>query len=137
VVGVSEDLIGEYLAQLRAKLRAADADAILAEAEDHLRESVAAGLAVGLSEREAQQAASSSFGTVRAVIRAHQTRRGRAAMFVVGVTDLALPFLLRSTSYTNGGGGNRRPERGGEMGGEMGGAIGGRKSTARGRQAMV
>jgi HAAS domain-containing protein len=111
VVGVSEDPIGEYLAQLRAKLRTADTDAILAEAEDHLRESAAAGLAVGMSEREAQEAAISSFGTVRAVVRAHHIRKGRVAtdlimtawklawtgMFAVaasGVVALAMNALL-------------------------------------------
>ena len=47
---------------------------MLAEAEDHLRESVAEGLAAGLSEREAQEHAVSSFGSVRAVVRAHDAR---------------------------------------------------------------
>ena len=75
------DLIEEYLDQLRAGLRAApdQAELILAEAEDHLRETAAAGLAIGLTEREAQEAAISSFGQVRAVVRAHQARHGRVA----------------------------------------------------------
>jgi len=71
VVGVSADLMARYLDELRAKLRTPDADLVLAEAEDHLRESVAAGLAIGMSEREAQEAAISAFGSVRAVVRAH------------------------------------------------------------------
>lgn len=79
MVGVSEDPIGEYLTQLRAKLRTRDAALVLAEAEDHLRESVAAGLAVGMSEREAQEAAISAFGTVRTVVRAHHIRKGKVA----------------------------------------------------------
>ena len=43
------DLIEEYLRQLRAGMRLAPAEAelILAEAEDHLRETAAAGLATG------------------------------------------------------------------------------------------
>ena len=71
MVGVSGDLVARYLDELRAKLRTPDADLVLAEAEDHLRESVAAGLAIGMTEREAQEAAISAFGSVRAVVRAH------------------------------------------------------------------
>lgn len=73
--------VEEYLHQLRASLRTRpeETSRILAEAEDHLRESVAAGLAAGLTETEAAEAAISSFGTVRAVARAHQTPRGQAA----------------------------------------------------------
>ena len=75
------DLIGRYLAELRAGLRvpAAESELILAEAEDHLRETVAAGREAGMAEREAQQAATSSFGPVRAVVGAHHARRGRLA----------------------------------------------------------
>jgi hypothetical protein len=74
-------LVQEYLRQLRASLRtrAEETSRIVAEAEDHLRESVAAGRAAGLTETEAAEAAISSFGTVRAVARAHQTPRGQAA----------------------------------------------------------
>jgi hypothetical protein len=75
VVGVSADLIQSYLAELRAKLRVKDAGLILAEAEDHLRESVAGGLAIGMTETEAQEAAISAFGSVRAVVRAHRAKR--------------------------------------------------------------
>lgn len=87
------DPIQRYLAQLRADLPARDTERILAEAEDHLRETVAAGLAVGLTETEAQEAAISSFGSVRAVVRAHSIRpgnlvRGRTRMQVLG--DLVL-----------------------------------------------
>jgi hypothetical protein len=67
------DPLHQYLDQLRANLRTTDASLILAEAEDHLRESVAAGLRAGLTEIEAQEAAISSFGSVRAVVRAHQS----------------------------------------------------------------
>jgi hypothetical protein len=84
VVGVSaagRDLIAEYLDQLRASLRVApdEAELIVAEAEDHLRETAAAALAVGMTELEAQEAAISTFGPVRAVVHAHQARRGQVA----------------------------------------------------------
>jgi hypothetical protein len=70
------DLITGYLAEMRAGLRvpAAEAELILAEAEDHLCETAAAGMAAGMTELEAQQAAVSSFGPVRAVVRAHRRR---------------------------------------------------------------
>jgi hypothetical protein len=99
----------EYLSRLRASLRTrpAQTSRILAEAEDHLRESVAAGLRAGMTEVEAQEAAVSAFGSVRAVVRAHQTRRARAiaalggcamtswklaglSLLAFGVCDLAL-----------------------------------------------
>jgi len=72
------DLIGEYLNELRASLRLAPAEAelIVAEAEDHLRTTASAGLATGMTEREAQQAAISAFGSVGAVVRAHESRPG-------------------------------------------------------------
>ena len=84
MVGMSapgDDVVEEYLDQLYSRLRCAPRDArrILAEAEDHLRESVAEGLAAGMTESEAQQHAVSVFGSVRAVVRAHDARRRRAA----------------------------------------------------------
>ena len=90
-------LIEEYLRQLRASLRTRpeETSRILAEAEDHLRESVAAGRAAGLTETEAAEAAISSFGTVRAVARAHQTPRGQAAA-ALGSLVMAL-WLLAGT----------------------------------------
>ena len=68
--------IDEYLDLLFTRLRTTPREArrILAEAEDHLREAVADGLAAGMTEREAHQAAISSFGSVRAVARAHNAR---------------------------------------------------------------
>ena len=89
-----------YLNQLRASLptRPAETSRILAEAEDHLRESVAAGLRAGLTEAEAQEAAISAFGSVRAVARAHQTGPGRAVAVLSGgvltSSKLAGLFLL-------------------------------------------
>jgi hypothetical protein len=80
------DPIERYLGDLRASLRVPDADRILAEAADHLREGTAAGLAAGLTDREAQQAAISGFGSVSAVVRAHQTWRRRAAGELTGLT---------------------------------------------------
>ena len=84
-----DDLVEAYLAELRTRLRAPDAELVLAEAEDHLRESVAAGIAIGMSEREAQEAAISAFGPVRAVVRAHASRRGYVAADLV-LTGLKL-----------------------------------------------
>jgi hypothetical protein len=86
VVGVT-GLVEEYLRQLRAALRTRpeDTSRILAEAEDHLRESAAVGRAAGLTETEAAEAAISSFGTVRAVVRAHQTPRSQAAAALRGL----------------------------------------------------
>jgi HAAS domain-containing protein len=83
VVGVSADPVTRYLDELRVKLRTPDADLVLAEAEDHLREAVAAGLAIGMSEREAQEAAISAFGSVRAVVRAHTLGNRRLAAGLV------------------------------------------------------
>jgi hypothetical protein len=81
----------------------------VAEAEDHLRETAAVGMEIGMTELEAHQAAISSFGPVRAVIRAHRRRTvtaGDAVMAVwkltgllatvVGAGGLATIFLIRS-----------------------------------------
>ena len=102
----SGDPIEEYLAHLRAGLPVAshETELILAEAEDHLRETAAAGMAIGLTEREAQEAAISSFGSASAVIRAHQARRGRVAA-VLGHAAMAawkLASLLLVTSGVSG-----------------------------------
>ena len=96
VVGMTvtaPDLIAGYLAELRAGLRVPprEAELILAEAEDHLRETAAVGLEVGMTELEAQQAAISSFGPVRAVLRAHRRRTltaGDAALAAWKLTGL-------------------------------------------------
>ena len=85
--------VEQYLGELRHRLRVRDAGLILAEAEDHLREDVAAGRASGLSEREAQLAAISSFGSVRSVLRAHQPRWRRAAEWLASPA-LAVPKLV-------------------------------------------
>jgi hypothetical protein len=81
-VSASGDLIEEYLDVLHASLRTTPRETrrIIAEAEDHLREAAGEGLAAGLTEREAQEAAISSFGSVRAVVRAHQRRIPPAAV---------------------------------------------------------
>lgn len=83
------DPVEEYLDLLFARLRGSPRQArrILAEAEDHLREAVADGLAAGMSEREAQEQAVSGFGSVRAVVRAHEARRGPGPAAVLA--DLA------------------------------------------------
>jgi hypothetical protein len=84
------DPIGEYLTVIGGRLRMTPQDKarVLAEAEDHLAEAVAAGTAAGLTEREAQEAAISSFGSVDAVVRAHNARlwRRRPAALVGDLT---------------------------------------------------
>jgi hypothetical protein len=89
------DLIEGYLNELRASLELAPEEAVLvvAEAEDHLRETAACGLATGMTELEAQQAAISAFGSIRAVVHAHASRpadfiRGRTPAAILG--DLVL-----------------------------------------------
>jgi HAAS domain-containing protein len=107
-VGMSEagsDLIAGYLDRLRAGLRvpAAEAELIVAEAEDHLRETAAAGREVGMTERAAQEAAISSFGPVRAVVRAHHARRGwLAAAAEAGLAAWKLAAVLLLTSGVTG-----------------------------------
>ena len=122
MVGVSAapDLIDRYLAELCAGLRvsAGEAELILAEAEDHLRETAAAGRAGGMSEAEAQRAAISGFGPVRAVVRAYRRRTvtpGDAAMAAwklagllataVGAGGLAgmgmLEYSLRASPFSS------------------------------------
>ena len=99
------DLIAGYLDQMRAGLRvpAAQAELILAEAEDHLCETAAAGREVGMTERAAQEAAISSFGPVRAVVRAHHARRGRlAAAAEAGLAAWKLAAVLLLTSGVTG-----------------------------------
>jgi hypothetical protein len=83
------DLIEVYLTELRAGLQVAaeQAGLIVAEAEDHLREHAACGLAAGMTERAAQEAAISAFGPIGAVVRAHATR---AADFIRGRTPAAV-----------------------------------------------
>jgi hypothetical protein len=90
--------IEEYLRRLRASLRTRpeETSRILAEAEDHLRDSAAAGLAAGLTEIEAAEAAISSFGTVRAVVRAHRTPRSQAAAALDGLV-MAIWWLMGTT----------------------------------------
>ena len=109
---MSEDLIGRYLAELRGRLRTSPeaAEQILAEAVDHLRESEAAGLAIGMTEQEAQEAAISAFGSVRAVARAHRRLApvvedtavmacGAFASYLLTVFAVSMPvyFLVRAT----------------------------------------
>jgi vacuolar-type H+-ATPase subunit H len=79
------DLVEDYLDQLYARLRCAPRDArrILAEAEDHLREAVTDGLAAGLTQAQAQEQAVSGFGSVRAVVRAHDARLRRLPTIAV------------------------------------------------------
>ena len=89
--------VEEYLRQLRASLRTRpeETSRILAEADDHLHESVAARVAAGMTETEAAEAAISSFGTVRAVARAHRTPRGQAAAALGGLVTAI--WLLAGT----------------------------------------
>jgi len=96
------DLITGYLAELGAGLRVPwdEADLILAEAQDHLYETAAAGMAVGMTELEAQQAAISSFGPVRAVVRAHHRRIVTAGDVVTAAWKLA--GMLATTAGAGG-----------------------------------
>ena len=91
--------VEEYLRALEAglRLRPERAAGILAEAEDHLRESVADGLAAGLTEAQAARAAIASFGSVPDVVRAHQTRPGRVAAFLSPRPRTASGDLTRMT----------------------------------------
>jgi hypothetical protein len=89
------DRIEEYLSDLRASLELGPQEAglVVAEAEDHLRETAACGLATGMTEDEAQLAAISAFGSISAVVRAHASRpagfiRGRTPAAILG--DLVL-----------------------------------------------
>jgi hypothetical protein len=89
-------LAEQYLDELYGRLRCAPRDArrILAEAEDHLREAVTDGLAAGLTQQEAEEQAVSSFGSVRAVVRAHDGGvwrfPGRAVLFDLTLAGLKL-----------------------------------------------
>ena len=86
-----KDLVEEYLDELYTKLRGSPRQGrrLLAEAEDHLRQGVDEGLAGGLTLEEAQQHAVSSFGSVRAVVRAHDTRLRRVPGLAI-VSDLVM-----------------------------------------------
>jgi hypothetical protein len=96
VASVSEDLIAQYLAELRARLRTPPERTtdMLAEAEDHLREPMAAGLAAGMSEQEAQQAAISAFGSVRTVARANCHPAGVLTPLGLAASKAAGVYLL-------------------------------------------
>jgi len=100
--GAAPDLIAGYLEELCAGLRvpAAEAELIVAEAEDHLRETAVAGLSIGMTELEAQEAAISSFGPVRAVVRAHRRRSVTAATVAMAAWKLA---ALLATTVGAGG----------------------------------
>src|SRR5215469_7429891 len=98
VAGMSDprDLVEAYLSDLRARLELdpEEAELVVAEAEDHLRETAACGLATGMTEHEAQLAAISAFGSVAAVVRAHASRpagfiRGRTPAAILGDLILA------------------------------------------------
>ena len=88
--------VEQYLDELYGRLRCPPRDArrILAEAEDHLREAVTDGLAAGLTQQEAEEQAVSSFGSVRAVVRAHDGPAwrfpGRAVLFDLALAGLKL-----------------------------------------------
>jgi hypothetical protein len=79
----SGDPVEDYLDQLYAGLRTTPRQGrrIIAEAQDHLHEATAAGIEAGLTGQEAQEAAISSFGSVRAVVRAHARRIPPLAVF--------------------------------------------------------
>jgi len=80
-------VIEDYLNRLRASLRtsATETERIIAEAEDHLRESVAARMAAGLTEAEAREAAVAAFGSVPEIVRAHLTVVDRVRPMLTGL----------------------------------------------------
>jgi len=90
------DPIQQYLDELRLSLRIPEVGRILVEAEDHLRAATAAGMAEGLTEAEAQQAAITGFGPVREIVYAHQTRHGRVAAVLA---DLASALWRVAACY--------------------------------------
>jgi MFS family permease len=90
------DPIQQYLDELRLSLRIPEVGRILVEAEDHLRAATAAGMAEGLTEAEAQQAAIAGFGPVREIVYAHQTRHGRVAAVLA---DLAIALWRVAAFY--------------------------------------
>ena len=96
---MERDQIAEYLGQLRSGLLTSRrrAQLILDEAEDHLRESAAAGLAAGLTEGEAQRSAIASFGSVRAVVGAHAAARHGAV--IAAMTEVVLAGWRLVTIY--------------------------------------
>lgn len=97
---MSGDPVDEYLAELRAGLRTTPARTaeILAEAEDHLRESAAVAKRGGhLSEAAAQRAAIEAFGPARRVTRAHRPSVWAfAAAACLRTLPLVAAFLLLS-----------------------------------------
>jgi hypothetical protein len=100
---VSGDPIAAYLAELRAGLRTSPArtSEIVAEAEDHLRESAAAVRQAGhLSETAAQQAAIEAFGPVRRIVRAHRppVTAFAAAIGFIGIAAVLL-ITMRQLSW--------------------------------------
>jgi len=90
------DPIQRYLDEVRLSLRIPEVGRILVEAEDHLRAATAAGMAEGLTEAEAQQAAITGFGPVREIVYAHQTRHGRVAAVLA---DLASALWRVAACY--------------------------------------
>jgi hypothetical protein len=90
------DPIRQYLDQLRLSLRIPEVGRILVEAEDHLRDATAAGVAAGLTETAAQRASIAAFGPVREIVYAHQTRHGRVAAMLA---DLALALWRVAVFY--------------------------------------
>jgi hypothetical protein len=96
------DPVEEYLAALRAQLRTprGRTDEIVAEAEDHLRESAAAREATGLSAMAAQRAAVAAFGPVKRVTRAHRPQPSDyAAATAAGAWPLFGAFLLAAALF--------------------------------------
>jgi hypothetical protein len=94
------DLIATYLEQLSGRLRGPHTDRVLAEAEDHLREGAAAAREAGMTQIEAQEAAISAFGSIAAVVRAHEERPGN---LVRGRTPRAIVTDVIMSAWQLGG----------------------------------
>jgi len=83
--GVTRDPIAEYLADLDRRLRGRpNRERLLAEAEDHLRESEAALRASGLGAHDAARAAVARLGSVRDVARAGGGRSAAGIVLAIG-----------------------------------------------------
>lgn len=88
--------IDAYLDQLLLELhgRARDVRRVLVEAEDHLRDAAAEGVAAGLSESEAEVAAIERFGSARVVARRFTDARSLDVGRGVVIRELASSLTL-------------------------------------------
>jgi hypothetical protein len=99
---MTREPIAEYLADLDRRLRGRpNHDRLLAEAEDHLRESHAALLAAGLDPEEAARTAVARLGPAGGVAAAGGSRTGVAAVVVTGAV-IAAGFMVAAAAKDPG-----------------------------------